>query len=260
MIGESRDGSNAGRSVPVPRGLVLLGLSFAVCSLAGCARPAPQDGPTGYRVPHPYSTRPEEILENVQAEARAHPSEPLFDRLERGDLVVAELKDVTGEWRQPDYYVVDIADRDSGTLLFIATVTKAGEVRLTVPVRHDIYPPEERPTPPSLADVANRLQARFGNSRPRYVYADSNLQYQSSLSLIAPLIRADTPAGVFYVTWFSEVFRVDAVEPPAPASLPSVSPTLLKGATYWLRRNDALCLLSHIGTLTDLTPKAPPRR
>lgn len=264
MTGDARNTVSLGLSGRGLRRVIALGIvAFAACLLAACARTAPQDGATGYRVPHPYSTRPEEILENIQAEARAHPGASLgYDRLERDGLVVTELKDVASEWQRDAYYVVRIADRDSGTPRFEVRITKAGQILVKNRLDPDApRSPKDEFIAPSVAEVVARLEARYGSTQARYVVADSNIQYPTADFLINPLIRADTPAGVFYVNWFGEIYRVESVEPPVPSTRPGdIDPALLKGAQYWLRRNDALCLLSHVGMLDDPTPTATPRR
>lgn len=71
MTGDARNTVSLGLSGRGLRRVIALGIvAFAAYLLAACARTAPQDGVTGHRVPHPYSTRPEEILENIQANPR----------------------------------------------------------------------------------------------------------------------------------------------------------------------------------------------
>ncbi len=200
---------------------------------ASLRRNAAQDGgssATGITVPHPFTSNPAEILENVAAAVRqTHLDESLgFPALSmrEGELRARRILDVKSLYRRPDYYVVELEDKQ-GIRVANVLIDRQGFI-----LEADDLRGLDVSSSINLVDLP-RYVRRYTSARIRtmgYVWAPNFAEPGSALS--RPLASAQTDAGVIFVNSRGEAW-VEEESPllktsgagasvPVPADAPGV--------------------------------------
>jgi hypothetical protein len=167
-------------------------------------------------VPHPNPVTDEELLEDIAAQTHDSGGYSRLAHLD-GSLVVGWREDVESEVEIPDYVLLRIDDRASAAPLFYANVDKDGTLGGLAHALKPTFQPGVS-IRPELPEVVARLETMYGKPvTARYVLIEGNLDPLGNGDPIQPSVRADTPAGRFYVNGGGEVWRETSQEPrPAP--------------------------------------------
>ncbi len=150
----------------------------------------------GTGVPHPYSTKPSEILANVRAAVQ----QPALDKaadipelaMPDDELRAKRILDVTSLAQRPDYYVVELESM-RGMPVAVLAITEAGVIMSVGDVRGIEYAKAL-----DLRDAIDRaaLHTRAGVSGARHVWAENMAEPGSSL--YRPLAAVHTTDGTIY--------------------------------------------------------------
>lgn len=157
-------------------------------------------------VPHPYTTKPSEILANIAAVARQTNLEELMEMnglaMRNNELRARRILDVKSlsKYFGPDYYLVELEDL-RGVAFANVVVTKAGTVDGVQDVRG-----KDLPRALDLQIAKKNVSARLGaaTTNARYVYAMSMAEPGSSM--YRPLVAVETAKGTVYFNSSNEPF------------------------------------------------------
>lgn len=156
--------------------------------------------------PFPLSVQEDDIVANIiWGLGRTRMDKELESALRTGGAVAKRVLYVESELTPAHYFIVEI-DTPAGIPFRNVIVSRDGWLWSIGQLAKGRQAPLRK-----LSDAANRLTSKFGPiARTSYYHAGNNLERGGSLYL--PLIKAETPSGVVFLTSNGDIYVEDSFE------------------------------------------------